>query len=92
MIKSFVHKGLERFFYQGTTKGIQSKHKTKLGLILDHLDSASEVIDMNYPGSGFHALKGKYKDHFSLRVSGNWRIIFKFENGDAYVVDYLDYH
>jgi len=92
MIKSFVHKGLENFFYQGTTKGIQPKHKNKLVLILDHLDAAHKAKDMNFPGSGFHVLKGKYKEHYAVNVSGNWRVIFKFIDGDAYVVDYLDYH
>lgn len=92
MIKSFAHKGLEKFFYQGTVKGIQPKHKNKLALILDHLDAANKAKDMNYPGSGFHTLKGKYKEHYAVTVSGNWRVIFKFIDGDAYVVDYLDYH
>jgi len=47
---------------------------------------------MNFPGSGLHALKGELDGFWSIRVSGNWRIIFKFEAGDAYDVDYTDYH
>ncbi len=92
MIKSFAHKGLEKFFTEGSTKGIQAKHKAKLRLILALLDAAQAVQDMNFPGSGFHSLKGDKKDHWAVKVSGNWRIIFRFEDGNAYVVDYLDYH
>ena len=92
MIKSFVHKGLQGFFYEGTKKGIQPKHAEKLGLILDRLDASHELKDMNYPGSGFHPLAGNYKDCYSIKVSGNWRVIFRFEKGDFYDVDYIDYH
>jgi len=92
MIRSFAHKGLQKFFYNGITKGIQRKHKLKLSLILDRLDAAHEIKDMIYPGSNFHSLKGKYEGYYSVKVSGNWRIIYKFCDGDAYLVDYLDYH
>lgn len=92
MIKSFSHKGLEAYFYQGNKKGIQAKHAQKIELILDRLDASSEAKDMHYPGSGFHALKGNYKDYYAIKVSGNWRIIFKFQQGHAYEIDYLDYH
>ena len=92
MIKSFEHKGLKKFFNTGTTAGIQAIHATKLGDILDTLDAATQVSDMNFPGSGLHPLKGALKGLWSVSVSGNWRITFKFEDGDAYIVDYLDYH
>jgi len=92
MIKSFVHKGLEDFFYEGTTKGIQAKHAAKLRYILDLLNFADAVGDMNYSGSGLHQLKGKLKGLWSVKVSGNWRLTFRFEGGNAYVVDYQDYH
>jgi proteic killer suppression protein len=92
LIKTFSHKGLEIFFYRGTKKGIQPKHAEKLGLILDRLDAAHDVKDMNYPGSGFHPLMGEYQGYHAVKVSGNWRVIFKFEGGNAYDVDYLDYH
>jgi proteic killer suppression protein len=92
VIKSFRHKGLEKLFYDGSKKGIQPEHAKKLADILDRLDAASVVSDMDYPGSFLHLLKGNLKDHWSVRVSGNWRIIFRFGNGDAYVVDYKDYH
>jgi len=92
MIKSFTLKGLESFFYKGTKKGIQAKHAQKLGLILDRLDASNEVRDMDYPGSDFHPLKGNYKGFHAVKVSGNWRVIFRFHEGNAYDVGYLDYH
>lgn len=92
MIKSFAHKGLEDLFYDGTTKGVQQKHVGKLLDILELLDNATEVDDMNFPGSKLHPLKGKLKGHWSVKVSGNWRITFRFENGNAYVTNYQDYH
>jgi len=92
MIKDFAHKGLEDFFYTGTTKGIQAKHSDKLAVLLDRLNSAAEIQDMSFPGSDLHPLKGKLLGHWSVKVSGNWRLTFRFENGDAYVVNYQDYH
>ncbi len=92
MIKTFKHKGLEKFFYQGITKGIQSKHAEKLADILDLLDAADTIEVMNFPGSRLHKLEPKKENIWSGRVSGNWRITFKFIDGDAYAVDYLDYH
>jgi len=92
MIKSFKHKGLEQFFYTCTKKGIKPDHAGKLERILDRLHAANDLKDMNYPGSNLHALSGDRKGQYSVKVSGNWRIIFEFVNGDAYVVDYDDYH
>lgn len=92
MIKSFKHKGLEEFFYQGTKKGIRPEHSKKLARILDRLHSADKVKDMNYPGSHLHQLSGDKKGQYAVRVSGNWRVFFEFIKGDAYVVDYDDYH
>jgi proteic killer suppression protein len=92
MIKTFRHKGLETFFRTGSARGVQPKHKIKIGLILDHLNAANILQDMNFPGSGLHPLKGNYKGFHSVSVSGNWRIVFQFEQGNAYQVDYLDYH
>lgn len=92
MIKSFKHKGLEQFFYTGTKKGIKPEHAGKLERILDRLNAANDLKDMNYPGSNLHALSGDLTGQYSVRVSGNWRVIFEFENGDAYIVDYDDYH
>ena len=92
MIKSFVHKGLEDFFYDGTHKGIQAKHAPKLEALLDRLDAASEIKDMNYPGSDLHLLLPKKKGRWAIKVSGNWRLTFEFKDGDAFNVDIEDYH
>ena len=92
MIKTFSHKGLEKFFVEGSKKGIQPKHSQRLEDILDLLDSAEEVGDMNFPGSNLHRLKGNKKSCWAVKVSGNWRMTFKFHDGDAMSVDYEDYH
>jgi len=92
MIKSFKHKGLEEFFYIGSKKGIKPSHAGKLAKILDRLNAANDIKDMNYPGSYLHQLSGDKKGQYSVRVSGNWRVFFKFVDGDAYIVDYDDYH
>ena len=64
----------------------------KLEDILDLLDAAENIKDMNFPGSGLHPLKGKLKGYLAIKISGNWRLTFKFENANAYEVDYIDYH
>jgi proteic killer suppression protein len=92
MIKTFTHKGLEDFFYDGTKKIIQSAHVRKLADILDRLDAANEVSDMRYPGSDLHQLKDTMKGFWSVRVSENWRVVFTLKEGNAYQIDYLDYH
>ncbi|MCK5672587.1 MAG: type II toxin-antitoxin system RelE/ParE family toxin [Spirochaetales bacterium] len=92
MIKTFKHKGLEEFFYTGSKKGIRPEHATRLERILDRLNAASEIKDMNYPGSFFHPLKGNKNEQYAVTVSGNWRVFFKFTNGDAFIVNYDDYH
>jgi len=92
VITSFDHKGLEKFFYVGDKRGIQPAHAQKIADILDRLDASVTVQDMNYPGSNLHQLKGRLKGIWSVKVSGNWRITFKFVEGNAYVVDYKDYH
>jgi len=92
MIKSFKHKGLENFFINGIIKGIIPEHAPKLARILDRLDASISVIDMNLPGFKLHKMSGKGKNIWAVSVSGNWRVTFYFENEDAYVVDYLDYH
>ena len=92
MIKSFKHKGLENFFYSGRKKGIKTEHSSRLERILDRLNAASDIKDMHYPGSNLHQLKGDKEGQFSVKVSGNWRVFFEFSDGDAYIVDYGDYH
>ena len=92
MIKTFSHKGLEDFFYDGTKKGIQPHHAQKLADILDRLDAAKDLADMKYPGSEHHPLKGEMKGLWAVKVSGNWRVVFGFKESNAYEVDYMDYH
>ena len=93
LIKSFNHKGLEIFFKSGSTVGIQATHSKKLNLLLAALNSATSINDLKTPPSWrLHELSGKLKNHWSLTVNGNWRVIFKFEDGHIYLVDYLDYH
>ena len=92
MILSFKHKGLEKFFATGSKAGIQAAHASKLAILLARLDSANDVQDMNVPGFGLHALSGNLNTHWSVKVNGNWRVTFKFEQGHAEVVDYQDYH
>ena len=92
MIKSFKHKGLQGFFETGSKKGIQAKHASKLRMQLAALDTAQVIEDIDIPGYRLHQLKGQRKAIWSITVNGNWRITFEFENGDAYIVNYEDYH
>ena len=92
MIKSFRHKGLAKLFYDGTKKGVKPDQARRLMDILDRLDAAALIEDMGYPGSGLHLLKGNLKGHWAVQVSGNWRVTFRFEDGDVFIVDYADYH
>jgi proteic killer suppression protein len=92
VIKSFRHKGLQRFFETGSKSGIQTKHAKRLRLQLAALDTAQMINDMDIPGYRLHPLKGRKKGRWSISVSGNWRLTFQFEQGNAYVLDYEDYH
>ena len=92
MIKSFKHKGLERFFYDNNKRGIIIAHAPKLARMLDRLDASTDPQDMSLPGFQLHRLKGQEKGTWSVWVSGNWRVTFRFEGHDAVVVDYRDYH
>lgn len=92
MIKSFKHKGLQKFFTTGSTAGINSKHGPKLELRLQALHTAVEIDDMDIPGWRLHSLKGDKKGLWAVSVSGSWRVVFEFKDGHAYVVNYEDYH
>ena len=92
MILTFRHKGLERFFRTGGTAGIQAKHAGKLRLLLAQLDQAATVEDMDLPGLRLHPLKGDRKGTWAVTVQANWRMTFRFDNGNAEVVNYEDYH
>ena len=91
MIRSIKHKGLRKFHEEDDASKIDRRHRNRLRLILTALQAAREVEDMRFPGSDLHSLKGKLKDFWSVSVSGNWRVIFRFEQGDMYEVDYMDY-
>ena len=92
MIKSFKHKGLEKFYTTGTKKGIQAVHATKLKMQLAALDTAHCIEDLNIPGYRLHQLKGGRKGLWSITVNGNWRVTFEFQEGHVYIVNYEDYH
>jgi len=92
VISSFSHRGIKRFFENGSKAGIQPQHADKPGRILDRLNAAVVVEDMNFPGSNFHKLSGKLKEYYSVHVNGNYCVYFRFENGNAYAVNYNDYH
>lgn len=92
MIKSWLHKGLKRFFETGEPTGIRPDHATRLKVILQRLNAAINPKDMNTPGMKFHKLEGKLKGHYAVTVNKNWRITFRFEDKDAILVNYQDYH
>ncbi|MEO8331450.1 MAG: type II toxin-antitoxin system RelE/ParE family toxin [Gallionella sp.] len=92
MIKSFSHKGIKAFFETGSKAGIQAAHAARIRLQLAALNRAKVPADMAVPNWKLHALKGNLAGHWAITVNGNWRITFRFENGDALLVDYRVYH
>ncbi len=92
MIESFRHKGLRRLFETGNASGVQASHANRLRLQLVAMDTAKAIEDMDIPGFRLHPLKGSMKGRWSISVNGNWRITFEFREGNAYVLDYEDYH
>lgn len=92
MIKSFKHKGLKKFYETSNKAGIKSSHNKKLRIQLTALNTATCIEDMDLPGFRLHSLKGKRKGLWAIDVSKNWRIVFRFDEGNVYVVDYEDYH
>ena len=92
MIKSFKHKGLEKFFETGSRKGIQSSHAQKLRMHLAALDTSQSIEDMDVPGYRLHPLKGTRRDYWSITVNGNWRLTFEFLDGNVHILNYEDYH
>jgi proteic killer suppression protein len=91
-IKSFRHRGLEQFFATGSRRGIQAKHADRLRLILGALNASARPRDMGLPGVGLHELHGPRRGTWAVKVSGNWRVTFRFASQDAVLVDYEDYH
>lgn len=92
MIKSFRHKGLERFFRKGDVRGIQPQQAGRITRMLDMLDQAGAPAQLDVPGMFLHPLKGERKGEWAMTVSGNWRITFRFEGEDVIVVNLEDYH
>jgi proteic killer suppression protein len=92
VIRTFRHSGIEKFFKTGSKTGIQPKHEARLRILLTTLNLASTPLDMRRSGWDWHPLKGDLKGHWSVSVSGNWRLTFCFVGGDAILVDYQDYH
>jgi toxin HigB-1 len=92
MIKSFKHKGLEQYFTKDIKKLLDTRDLPKIDRILDRLDAAMIVEDMDIPGWNLHELKGNKKGTWSVAVRNNWKITFRFVNGDAVDVNLEDYH
>lgn len=92
VIKSFKHKGLQRFYETGSTAGVRTEHHKRLRMQLAALDTARTLADMDIPGFRLHPLKGERKGLWALTVSKNWRVVFKFDTGHVYDVNYEDYH
>ena len=92
MIRTFRHKGLQKFFETGSKAGIQADQELRLQMRLVALDTASCIEDMDLPGFRLHPLKGDRKGLWAIDVNRNWRIVFSFEGGNVFVVDFEDYH
>lgn len=92
MIKSFKHKGLEKLFTKGDSSKVLQEHVKRLRLISAVIHKAKGIQDVNFVGSNLHELKGERKGIWLVTVRANWRITFKFENGDANILNYEDYH
>jgi proteic killer suppression protein len=92
MIKSFRHAGFQAFYETGSKAGIRPDHASRLKRILGVLDAAMVIGQVDVPGFKLHKLSGVLNGFWAVTVSGNWRVIFRFKNGEAELVDYLDYH
>jgi proteic killer suppression protein len=92
MIRSIRHKGLKRLYEDDDPRGVIAEHVEKLRDILVRLDAAGTVADMDLPGFRLHPLKGELKGFWAVTVRANWRVIFRFADGEALDVNYVDYH
>jgi proteic killer suppression protein len=92
MIKSFRHKGLEKFFYFDDPSGVQPQHIKKLRLRLTMLNQAQLPQDIDVPGWRLHSLKGSLSTFWAIQVDANWRLTFKFSGRDVELLNYVDYH
>jgi proteic killer suppression protein len=92
VIRSIRHKGLRRLYEDDDPRGVNSEHLEKLRDILARLDAAGGVSDLNLPGFRLHPLKGELEGFWAVTVRANWRLVFRFTDGEALDVDYVDYH
>lgn len=92
MIQSFRHKGLKRLYEEDNPRGLHAVHVFKLRRILARLDTVKVIEEMDLPGYRLHPLKGELQGFYAVTVQANWRVIFRFEQGDVFDVDYVDYH
>ena len=92
MIVTFRHRALKELYEQGRSSKVMQAHVGKLMRILTALDRSSGPEGMNIPGFRLHPLKGRLRGHYAVSVSASWRVTFRFEEGHAVDVDYLDYH
>lgn len=92
MIRGFRHKGLRLLFEENDVRKVKADHAGRLRLILTALNEAGQVADMNQPTFRLHALRGDFKGYWAVTVRANWRVIFRFADGEAFDVDYVDYH
>lgn len=92
MIRSFRHRGLKRLYDKGDGRGVSAELLPRIEEVLGHLDCAMQPQDMDLPGYHLHILRGKLNGYWSVRISGNYRLIFRMEAGDAYDVNLVDYH
>jgi proteic killer suppression protein len=92
MIESFKHRGLKRLFLKGDRSKISASQIDKVELILADLDAAESLAHLRRPGYRLHQLQGRLEGHYAVMVSGNWRVIFRFEGGKASDIDPVDYH
>ena len=92
MIRRFRHRGLKRMYERGDASRVGPVLADRVALALADLDDARKPSDLDLPGYRLHSLKGTLKGYWSISISGNWRMIFRFENGDTCDVDLIDYH
>ena len=92
MIKLFRHKGLGKFFETGSIAGVRPGHAKKLRMVLTALDTAQTIEDMSIPGFALHPLKSEMLGRWAVSINANWRLTFEFQDWNAYVLDYEDYH
>ncbi|MCH9648731.1 MAG: type II toxin-antitoxin system RelE/ParE family toxin [Deltaproteobacteria bacterium] len=91
-IRSFLHRGLKRLYHQGDVSRLRADQRNRITDVLFHLDQAQTSGDLDLPGYRLHRLKGDLKGFWSVTISGNWRITFRFEDGDTLEIDLVDYH